>query len=158
MSCGKRCIGSSCWSRRTRSYAGPPPTCRSPICREKRFYPLVDELAADGIAVAVTCRVLKLARQPYYRWRANPPITEGELVEAYRANALFDAHHDDLEFGYRYLAEEGRDAGESMADRTARRICTDNKWWSMFGKKRGKNGKTRATGARRSRRARLHRR
>ena len=25
------------------------------------------ELAADGIPVAVTCRVLKLARQPYYR-------------------------------------------------------------------------------------------
>jgi putative transposase len=40
--------------------------------------------------VAVTCRVLKLARQPYYRWRANP-ITDAELVEAYRANALFRA-------------------------------------------------------------------
>ena len=38
----------------------------------KRLYPLVSELAADGIPVAVTCRVLKLARQPYYRWRANP--------------------------------------------------------------------------------------
>ena len=33
------------------------------------MYPLVRELAADGIPVAVTCRVLKLARQPYYRWR-----------------------------------------------------------------------------------------
>ena len=30
------------------------------------------ELAADGIPVAVTCRVLKLARQPYYRWLTNP--------------------------------------------------------------------------------------
>lgn len=27
-------------------------------------YPLVRELAADGIPVTVTCRVLKLARQP----------------------------------------------------------------------------------------------
>ena len=27
-------------------------------------YPLVSELAAEGIPVAVTCRVLKLARQP----------------------------------------------------------------------------------------------
>ncbi len=34
------------------------------------MYPLVSELAADGIPVAVTCRVLKLARQPYYRWLA----------------------------------------------------------------------------------------
>jgi putative transposase len=32
------------------------------------IYPLVRELAADGIPVAVTCRVFKIARQPYYRW------------------------------------------------------------------------------------------
>lgn len=98
------------------------------------------ELAADGIPVAVTCRVLKLARQPYYRWRANP-ITGAELAEAYRANALFDAHRDDPEFGYRYLVEEARDAGVPMAERTAWRICTNNRWWSVFGKKRAKNGK-----------------
>jgi len=47
--------------------------------------------AADGIPVTVTCRVLKLARQPYYRWLANP-VSDSELVEVYRANALFDAH------------------------------------------------------------------
>ena len=28
-----------------------------------------------------------------------------------------------------------------MAERTAWRICSDNGWWSVFGKKRGKNGK-----------------
>lgn len=88
----------------------------------------------------MTCRVLKLARQPFYRWLANP-ITDAELVEAYRANALFDAHHDDPEFGYRYLVEEAREAGESMAERTAWRICSQNRLWSVFGKKRGKNGK-----------------
>ena len=63
------------------------------------------ELAADGVPVAVTCRVLKLARQPYYRWLANP-ITDAELAEAYRANALFDAHRVDPEFGYRFLEQE----------------------------------------------------
>ena len=52
------------------------------------------ELAADGIPVVVTCRVLKLARQPYYRWLADP-ITDAEYLEAHRANALFDAHRDD---------------------------------------------------------------
>ncbi len=100
----------------------------------------MNELAAHGIPVAVTCRVLKLARQPYYRWRA-APVADAERVEAYRANALFDAHTDDPEFGYRYPAEEARIAGEPMAERTAWRICTDNGWWSVFGKKRGKNGK-----------------
>ena len=44
-------------------------------------YPLVRELAADGIPVTVTCRVLKLARQPYYRWLATP-VTDAELAEA----------------------------------------------------------------------------
>ena len=99
------------------------------------------ELAADGIPVAVTCRVLKLARQPYYRWLADP-VTDAEYLEAHRANALFDAHRDDPEFGYRYLVEEARDGGMQMAERTAWRICSDNQWWSAFGKrKRGKNGK-----------------
>ncbi|WP_454170838.1 IS3 family transposase [Microbacterium maritypicum] len=103
----------------------------------KRFYPLVTELAAAGIPVTVTCRVLKLSRQPYYRWLADP-ITSREVVEAYRANALFDAHRDDPEFGHRLLADEARDAGESMSDRTAWRIASTNGWWSAFGKKRGK--------------------
>ena len=98
------------------------------------------ELAADRILVAVTCRVLKLSRQPYYRWLADP-ITPSEVVKAYRANALFDAHKDDPEFGHRLLADEARDAGESMSDRTAWRIASENGWWSAFGKKRGRNGK-----------------
>ena len=102
------------------------------------MYPLVRELAVDGVPVTVTCRVLKIARQPYYRWLAQP-VTGSELGEAYRANALFDAHRDDPEFGYRFLVDEARDAGESMAERTAWRICSDMGWWSAFGKpKRGK--------------------
>jgi putative transposase len=104
------------------------------------MYPLVRELAADGIPVAVTCRVLKIARQPYYRWLARP-ITDAELKEAYLANALFDAHRDDPEFGYRFLADEARDAGHLACDRTMWRVCSTNGWWSAFGKKPGKNGK-----------------
>ncbi|MBO0517205.1 IS3 family transposase [Streptomyces beijiangensis] len=104
----------------------------------KRIYPLVKELAVDGVPVAVTCRVLKLARQPYYRW-LEEPVTSAEFEEAFRANALFAAHRDDPEFGYRFLADEARGAGAVMADRTAWRICRDNRWWSVFGKKRGRS-------------------
>jgi len=108
------------------------------------MYPLVRELAAADapirVPVTVTCEVLKIARAPYYRW-LKEPVTETELVEAYRANALFDAHHDDPEFGYRFLVDEAAAAGEAMAERTAWRICSANGWWSIFGKKRGKNGK-----------------
>lgn len=98
------------------------------------------ELAGDGVPVTVACRVRKLARQPYYRW-LDQPVTDAMLEEAYRANALFDAHRDDPEFGYRFLADEARGSGAVMADRTAWRICRDNRWWSVFSKKRGKGKK-----------------
>ena len=62
------------------------------------------------------------------------------MVEAYRSNALLGAHLDDAEFGCRFLVGEAAEAGEEMCGRTAWRICRDNRWWSMFGKKRGKNG------------------
>ncbi|MBM7501521.1 transposase InsO family protein [Brachybacterium muris] len=88
----------------------------------------------------MSLRVLKLSRQPYYRWRKRQ-VTEAELVEAYRANALLDAHLEDPEFGYRFLVGEAAEAGEVMCERTAWKICRDNQWFSAFGKKRGKNGK-----------------
>ena len=97
------------------------------------IYPLVRGLAVDGVPVAVTCRVLKIARQPYYRWLADP-VTDADWVAAHRANALFDAHRDDLEFGHRLLADEAREHGQPMADRTAWRLCSANGWWSVFGK------------------------
>ncbi len=85
------------------------------------IYPLVRELAAADalrrVPVAVTCRILGIARQPFYRWLANP-ITDGEWDEALLANAAFDAHRDDPEFGYRFIADEVRAAGISVCDRT----------------------------------------
>src|SRR5690606_17522556 len=53
------------------SVAGEPETGWLP----KMTYPLVSELAEAGIPVTVSCRVLKLARQPYYRWRNDPSGT-----------------------------------------------------------------------------------
>ncbi|MFC0714711.1 IS3 family transposase [Cellulomonas biazotea] len=106
----------------------------------KGLYPLVSELAADGVPVAVTCRVLKLARQPYYRWLA-APVGARELKQAHLANALFDAHCDDPEFGHRLLADEAARAGLVACDRTVWRICSSNGWWSVFGKKRPRGGK-----------------
>ena len=108
------------------------------------IYPLVRDLAATGarirVPVAVTCRVLKLCRPAYYRWLTKP-VTERELHEAYRANALFDAHRDDPEFGYRLLVDEAAEVGEAMAARTAWRICSNNGWWSVFGKPKRSKGK-----------------
>ncbi|MFF3933420.1 IS3 family transposase [Streptomyces hirsutus] len=113
----------------------------------KMMYPLVREPAAAAapvrVPVAVTCRVLGLARRPYYRW-LDRPVADAEMAEAYRANALFDAHRDDPEFGHRFLLDEARAAGEPMAERTAWRICRDNGWWSAFGKQRGRGKNAKA--------------
>ncbi|MFC5677090.1 IS3 family transposase [Aeromicrobium endophyticum] len=106
----------------------------------KRLYPLVSDLAGDKIPVTVSCRVLGLARQPYYRWLAEP-VTGGEWDEALLWDAIFDAHRDDPEFGYRFVVDEVRAAGFAVAERTVWKICSTNGWWSVFGKKRGRNGK-----------------
>ncbi|WP_404850492.1 hypothetical protein [Dietzia kunjamensis] len=91
----------------------------------------MNELAADGIPVAVACRVLGIASQPYHRWLKNP-VTDAEVAEAHRANALLDAHREDPEFGYRHLADEAKNAGEKICRRTAWRICSAGGWSSVI--------------------------
>ena len=104
------------------------------------MYPLVSELAADGIPVTVACRVLKLARQPYYRWR-EAPVTDAEWVQAHRINALHDAHRDDPTFGYRFLAHEARKAGWRMSRRTAWSLCSQAGILSSAQRRRRGKGK-----------------
>jgi len=107
----------------------------------KMMYPLVRELAEDGIPVSVTCRVLKIARQPFYRWLRSP-VTDREWEQAQLTNAIFDAHGDDPEFGYRLMADEVREVGIVVSNRTVWARCSENRIWSVFGKKRnGKAGK-----------------
>ncbi|KQT74527.1 integrase [Microbacterium sp. Leaf436] len=103
-------------------------------------YPLVAELADAGIPVTVSCRVLKLARQPYYRWRNNP-VRDADVLRAYRTNALHDAHHDDPTFGYRYLADEARRAGWRMSRRTAWKLCSQSGILSSAQRRRRGKGK-----------------
>jgi putative transposase len=110
------------------------------------MFPLVRELADDGVPVTVTCRVLKLCRQQYYRW-VKHPLTDRELDAAYLANAIFDVHRNDPEFGYRFLADEVRYGGHDVCDRTVWRHWADNGWWSRFGKKCTGKGATPGTPA-----------
>lgn len=96
----------------------------------KRLYPLVRELAATGaplrVPVVVAWRVLKLHRQHYYAWLADP-VTDSELEEANRANAIFDAHCEDPEFGYRLRFGEVTDSGHQASERTVWKICSANR-------------------------------
>lgn len=95
------------------------------------MYPVIRELATDGIPVSVSCRILNVARQPYYRW-LRQPIGPVEARRRQLTEAIRDAHADDPEFGYRFLAEEVRTAGHQVCDRTVWRICSENGWWASF--------------------------
>lgn len=59
----------------------------------KMKFPFVSDLADDSIPVSVTCRILKIARRPYYRWLASP-VTDPNVADAYRLNRLIDAHRN----------------------------------------------------------------
>ena len=52
---------------------------------------LIHELAADGIDVAVTCRVLNVSRSGYYEWRGRGP-SQRDVADAYLANEIRDIH------------------------------------------------------------------
>ena len=87
-------------------------------------YPLVLDLAAEGIPVAVTCRVLGFSKQAFYNWKADP-VTPADLQRAYLTNAALDVHADDPEFGYRFIADELEDLGYAVSRNTVHMICRD---------------------------------
>ena len=99
-------------------------------------YPLVGDLAADGIPVAVTCRVLGFSKQAFYAWKANP-VSQRDWDDAHLINAAYDIHHDDPAFGYRFIADELAAQGITAGANRVARLCSMQRIWSAFAKKRG---------------------
>ncbi len=100
------------------------------------MYPLVHDLAGDGIPVAVTCRVLGFSKQAFYKWSANP-ISQRDWDDAHLINAAVDIHHDDPEFGYRFITDELADQGVRASRNRVNRLCTSQRLWSVHSRKRG---------------------
>ena len=99
-------------------------------------HPMVRDLAAEGLPVAVTCRVLGFSKQGYYAWLAKP-CCDRDYDEAYLINAALDIHLDDPMFGYRFIADELVAAGHQVGERRVWRICSQHRLWSRFAKKQG---------------------
>jgi transposase InsO family protein len=99
-------------------------------------YPLVRDLADDGIPVTVTCRVLGFSTQGFNKWCRNP-VSQRDWDDAHLTNAALDVHDDDPAFGYRFIADELRDAGHHVSERRVWRVCSNQRIWSVFAKKRG---------------------
>jgi putative transposase len=105
-------------------------------------YPLVRELAAEGIPVRLTCGVLGFSAQGYYKWRAEP-CSRRDLDDAHLTNAMVDVHADDPEFGYRFIADELGELGHRVGERRVWRLCRQQALWSTTTRKgRRAAGKT----------------
>jgi transposase InsO family protein len=105
-------------------------------------YPLVRELAAEGIPVRLTCGVLGFSAQGFYKWRADP-VSQREWDDAHLVDAIREVHADDPEFGYRFVADELERIGHHVGERRVWRLCSEHKIWSTTTRKgRKSSGKT----------------
>lgn len=104
------------------------------------MYPLVCDLASDGVPATVTCRVLGFSTQAFYKWRKNP-LTQRDWDDAHLINAAHDIHADDPAFGYRFIADELPGRGIVAGENKVARLCRQERLWSIFAKKRGLNRK-----------------
>ena len=102
-------------------------------------YPLVQDLAAEGIPVRLTCGVLGFSTQAFYKWRSRP-CSDRDYDDAHLTNALVDLHDGDPQFGYRFLADELEAAGHQVGERRVWRLCRQQRLWSTTVKK-GRHGK-----------------
>jgi putative transposase len=102
------------------------------------MYPLVRELAADGIPVVVTCRVLGFTPQAYHKWKANPVSTR-EWDDAHLADAARDIHTDDPAFGYRFIADElASEHGIRASENRVHRVCSVHGIFSVLARRKGR--------------------
>jgi putative transposase len=96
-------------------------------------YPLVLDLAADGIPVAVTCRALGFSKQAFNAWKRKP-VSGRDWADAHLINAALDIHHDDPAFEYRFIADELASLGVKASENRVARLCSQQRIWSVFAK------------------------
>ena len=102
-------------------------------------YPLVRDLAADGVPVTVTCRVLGFSPQAFHRWRSNP-VCNRDWQDAHLVDAAREIHADDPVFGYRFIADElNSERGITASENRVQRLCSSHGIFSVLARKRGRN-------------------
>ena len=102
------------------------------------IYPLVRDLATDGVLVVVTCRVLGFSPQAFYKWRANP-VSDRDWNDAHLVDTARLIHADDPSFGYRFIADALDDEHGIKASRNrVARLCSSHRIFSVISKRRGR--------------------
>lgn len=105
------------------------------------MYPLVLELAAEGIAVVVTCRVLEFSTQAFYKWNKNP-VSQRDWDDAHLINTALDIHREDPAFGYRLIADELAEKGIQASENRVARLCNVQRIRSVIKRKHGRTTKS----------------
>lgn len=106
------------------------------------MFPLVQDLAAEGVPVKLTCGVLGFSPQAFYKWRKRP-CSDRDWADAHAINVIVDVHADDPEFGYRLIADELEQLGARTCERRVWRLCSQQRVWSTTTRKgRKQAGKT----------------
>ena len=104
-------------------------------------FPLVRDLASEGIPIEVTCGVLGFSSQAYRKWRANP-VSDRDWSDAHLINAALDVHADDPEFGYRFIADELElEHGIVASENRVHRLCSAHGIFSVLAKKKRRGKK-----------------
>jgi transposase InsO family protein len=105
-------------------------------------FPLVRDLAAEGVPVRLACGVLGFSAQAFYKWKRRP-CSNRDWIDAHTINTIVDVHADDPEFGYRFISDELEAAGQRSCERRVWRLCSQQRVWSTTTKKgRKASGKT----------------
>jgi putative transposase len=97
-------------------------------------FPLVQELAAEGFPVRLTCGVLGFSRQAFYKWQARP-VCDRDWDDAHLTDAIIDVHADEPEFGYRFIADELGRVGHRVGEGRVHRLCRQQRVWSTTTRK-----------------------
>jgi transposase InsO family protein len=102
------------------------------------IYPLVRDLAADGIPVRVTCRVLGFTPQAFYKWQVRP-VSDRDWSDARLIDAAREIHADDPVFGYRFIADElAAERGIKASENRVQRLCSAHGIFSVLARRKGR--------------------
>jgi hypothetical protein len=64
-------------------------------------------------------------------------LADQDWADAHLINTALDIHHDDPAFGYRFIADELAALGITAGENRVARLCSQQRIWSMFARKRG---------------------
>ncbi len=99
-------------------------------------YPLVGDLAGEGVPARLSCRVLGLSNWAYYKWRSDP-MSRRDWDDAHLINGITGLHADDPEFGYRLLRDELARGGFEAGRGRIHRLCRIQGIRCVFAGRRG---------------------